>query len=172
MLRQLSIANFGLIESAEIEFGEGLQVVTGETGVGKSMLVHSLAMLAGERTQSDRIRRGADEARVAGFFPIDGTSVAAWIDELTGLTCADDGLRIERRLRRQGKHRVLLNGEEFPLSMLRQVGAALIEMHGQRAQLSLLDPSAQLDRLDRYADLIPKREAFATAYRAARALAR
>ncbi len=166
MLRQLSITNLGLIETAEIEFNTGLQVVTGETGVGKSLLVNSLAILAGARVKSDWIRRGCDEARVVGYFSIDDEPRAAQIDELTGLNCREDGVRVERRLREGGRHRTLINGEEIPLSMLRRIGALIVEIHGQRAQLSLLEPAAQLDVVDRFASLMPQRKAFAEAYRA------
>ncbi|MEM7261920.1 MAG: DNA repair protein RecN [Planctomycetota bacterium] len=172
MLRQLSIVNFGLIESVEMEFDSGLQVVTGETGVGKSLLLNSLSVLAGKRAKTEWIRRDADEARVVGFFAIEGTPVAASIDELTGLSSSEEGLRVERRLRRTGRHRAFLNGEELPLSMVRRIGSQLIEIHGQRAQLSLLDASAQLEVLDRFAGLIPKREEFTERYRKAMALAR
>jgi len=172
MLRQLSITNLGLIETAEIEFGRGLQVVTGETGVGKSLFINSLAILAGARAKTEWIRRGASEARVVGFFSIEDAGRAARIEQLIGLDCREDGLRIERRIREAGRHRALVNGEELPLSMLRRLGEFLIEIHGQRAQLSLLDSSAQLDVVDRFAGSIPKRVEFAEAYEVASGRAR
>ncbi len=171
MLTQLVVENLGLIESARLEFDGGLRVVTGETGVGKSLLLRSLSLLGGARARVDWIRTGADEARVSGYFIPQRSPAIETIDELTGIRCdAEEGNLIERVLRRSGRHRTLINSREVPLSLLQQVGSQLLEIHGQHAQLSLTEPAQQLLALDRFAGLGEAREKFRALYREGRAL--
>jgi len=170
MLVSLTVRDLGLIERAELELGPGLQVITGETGVGKSMLLHSLSLLRGERPSADWIRTGCDEALVSGLFVVSEEALRLRIAEATGMELEDGELLIERRLSRQGRHRCRLNGREVPASLLRAAGERLIEIHGQQSQLSLLDPQAQLDALDRFAALGEERAEYATRFRRARAL--
>ena len=170
MLVQLTIRDLGLIERASLEFEGGLQVISGETGVGKSMLLASMSLLAGERPRADWIRTGADEALVAGLFIIEDEQRRRALEEATGIDLEDGELLVERRLRRQGRHRARLNGREVPASLLREAGRRLIEIHGQQSQLALLDPRAQLEILDEFAGLAEARRAFATDFRRTRAL--
>lgn len=170
MLIQLTIRDLGLIERAELDLEGGLQVISGETGVGKSMLLASMSLLAGERPRVDWIRTGAEEALVAGLFVIEDAERARALEEVTGVELEDGELLIERRLRRKGRHRARLNGREVPASLLREAGRRLIEIHGQQSQLELLDPRAQLEILDSFAGLIEERRAFATEFRRTRAL--
>ncbi|MFN0058350.1 MAG: DNA repair protein RecN [Planctomycetota bacterium] len=168
MLVQLQVRNLGLIETADLEFGSGLEVITGETGVGKTMLLGAVNILAGARARTEWIREGADEARVSGFFSLTDPELIARIEDATGVDVEDGALLIERRLRVTGRHRTLLNGREIPLSLLSEVARHLIEIHGQRAQLSLLRSADQLELVDRFAGLLSEREAFRTLFGAAR----
>lgn len=171
MLTQLAIRNFGLIEDARIDLGPGLNVITGETGVGKSMLVGSLALLRGERARADLIRAGSDEAGVTGFFILEDEALRAAIAERLGLEAGEEELLLERRLRAGGRHRALVNGREVPHTLLAEVGARLFEVQGQRSQLALLQADEQLRYLDRYARLADETSEFGAAFADARALA-
>ena len=170
MLVQLTIRDLGLIEEAQLDFEGGLQVISGETGVGKSLLLASMSLLGGDRPKSDWIRTGADEALVSGLFVIEDPVRQTRLAEILGDELEDGELLVERRLRRQGRHRSRLNGREVPASLLRDVGRQLIEIHGQQSQLSLLDPRAQLGIVDDFAGLETERREFATEFRRARAL--
>lgn len=172
MIVQLIVENVGLIEKADLAFSEGLQVITGETGVGKTMLLSSLGILRGERARSDLIRTGSDEAYVSGFFLVESKELQTRLEETLGRSFPDGEILIERRLRRTGRSRNLLNGQEVPLSLIRDCGNSLLEIHGQRTQLDLLEPRQQLDLLDRFAAVDEERAAFRTEYKAAQALAR
>ncbi len=170
MLASLTVRDLGLIESADLEFGSGLQVITGETGVGKSMLLASLSLLRGERPSAEWIRTGCDESTVSGLFIIDDELLRAEIADKTGIEIEDGELLVERRLVRHGRHRSRLNGREVPASLLRSVGPRLIEIHGQQTQLSLLDPRTQLEAADRFAGLTEVRNEYSTLFRRTRAL--
>lgn len=170
MLAALTVRDLGLIERADLDLGPGLQVITGETGVGKSMLLISLSLLRGERPNADWIRAGADEALVSGLFVIEDEALRASLAEATGAEILDGELLLERQLVRQGRHRSRLNGREVPASVLRAAGERLIEIHGQQSQLTLLDPRTQLEALDRFAGAVPERGEYATLYRRSRAL--
>lgn len=169
MLVQLVIKDFGLLESTEIDFGSGLQVITGETGVGKSMLLSTLGLLRGDRARPESIRTGCDEALVSGFFIVDA-ALAADLERQCGLELPEGEILIERRLRRTGRARTLVNGRDVPLAQLRELGSRLIEVQGQRSQLGLLDPKAQRRLVDHYAGAAQESEEFAHAFRQARAL--
>ncbi len=170
MLIQLTIRDLGLIEHAEIELEGGLQVISGETGVGKSMLLASMSLLSGERPRVDWIRTGSEEALVAGLFVIEDAARRKRLEETTGIELEDGELLIERRLRRQGRHGCRLNGREVPASLLRAAGQQLIEIHGQQSQLALLDPRAQLEIIDDFAGLVAERREFSSLFRSTRAL--
>ena len=170
MLIQLTIRDLGLIEHAELELEGGLQVISGETGVGKSLLLASMSLLSGERPRTDWIRTGSDEAMVAGLFVISDLERRKRLEEATGIELEDGELLIERRLRRQGRHRARLNGREVPASLLRTAGQQLIEIHGQQSQLALLDPRAQLEIVDDFAKLTDERREFGSLFRSTRAL--
>ncbi|MEM7164891.1 MAG: DNA repair protein RecN [Planctomycetota bacterium] len=167
---QLVIKDFGLLESTEVDLGAGLQVITGETGVGKSMLLSTLGLLRGDRARPDAIRTGCDEALVSGFFVVDPT-LARQLEEQCGLELPEGEILIERRLRRAGRARSLVNGRDVPLAQLRELGTRLLEVQGQRSQLGLLDPRAQRQLVDHYAGLANDSAEFAQRFREARALA-
>ncbi|MEE2856768.1 MAG: DNA repair protein RecN [Planctomycetota bacterium] len=171
MLVHLSIENLGLIEHAGLEMGPGLQVLTGETGVGKSMLLASMAILRGERTRSDLVGRWADRAKVAGIFQLD-EPVAMRISELIGTDIEDGELVIEREVRREGRSRCRIDGRETTATLLRRIAPILIDVIGQGHALTLVQPGAQLDLLDRFGGLLELRQQHTHAWLEARELER
>lgn len=171
MIVQIVVANIGLIERAELSLSSGLQVITGETGVGKTLLLSSLGVLRGERARVELIRAGCDEAFVSGFFRVESGQVLARLERALGRSFPDGEILIERTIRRSGRHRNLLNGREVPLALIRECGDHLLEIHGQRSQLTLLEPRQQLELLDRYAGTTAAVNEFRSMYREARQLA-
>src|SRR5216117_1541353 len=152
MLRELRIRNFAVIESVAVEFRPGLNVLTGETGAGKSMLIDAILLVLGGRAQTDVIRSDADAATLEAVFDVEprGAVVAA-LDE-AGLAL-DDGLLVARReLGRSGRHRAFVNDAAVTVGLLERLGDHLVEVHGQHEHQRLLEPARQLDLLDRFAD--------------------
>ena len=137
MLRFLAIQNLAVIEAVEIEFDAGLSVLTGETGAGKSILVEAVGLLLGGRASPDLVRTGEECATVQAVF--DGE---------------DDGeLLVRREVTAQGRSRAFVNGSLVTAGALRELGARLVDLHGQHEHQALLDPETHLDLLDRFAGL-------------------
>ena len=171
MLSQLCIRNLGLLSAVDLELGPGLQIITGGTGAGKSMLLGALDILGGVRAKTEWIRDGEDEASVAGFFVIEGDDVRRSIEEALGIELPDGELRVERRLRREGRHRTRLNGQEMPLALLQSIRTYLLDVHGQQAQFALLKPAEQLRAIDRLGGLTEVQQQFSRDYQSLRGLA-
>lgn len=151
MLVHLSIRNYLLVESVELDFAPGLTVLTGETGAGKSILVDALALALGDRAEGGVVRSGTPRAEIAAEFAIEGVpTLAAWLDE-AGFA-SDDGMLILRRvIEAGGRSRAFINGSAAPLSQLKDVADYLLDIHGQHAHHALLRPQAQREVLDAYA---------------------
>ena len=178
MLNLLKISNIALIDELEIEFGRGLNLLTGETGSGKSIIVDSLGALSGERVSSDLIKEGNDAAKIEGLFTVErSTSTVDLLDE-AGIEIEDDGL-IELIVRRDislsGRNRIFVNNQLVTAAFLRRLGALLVDIHGQGEQTSLFDPATHLELLDEYARNTDLREKVFAVYtewsRSARELA-
>jgi DNA repair protein RecN (Recombination protein N) len=148
MLKRLIVENFVVIEKLELDFGPGLQALTGETGAGKSILVEALGFLLGERGHTDWIRSGADRLRVCGEFELDGKP-----------------LRLERELDAGGRSRARLDGKPATGPQLTALGEALADFHGQHEHQTLLKPVQQLALLDGCAGLDPLLEKLSAAWR-------
>jgi DNA repair protein RecN (Recombination protein N) len=158
MLRELSIRNLAVVEEAAVPFAPGLNVLTGETGAGKSIVVDALLLLTGARAQPDWIRTGADSAVVSAVFEIDPAGpVAAVLDE-AGHRVGDGELVIRRELVRSGRHRAFVNDAAATVGLLERLGDLLVELHGQHEHQRLLEPARQLLLLDRYAEAADRRE--------------
>lgn len=144
MLVELRISDLGIIDSAELLFGPGLIALTGETGAGKTMLVEAINLLIGERADPSRVRSGCNEARVEGRFVLD-----------------DDELVVVRVVPADGRSRAYINGRLATVAELSELGARLVDLHGQHAHQSLLSAAVQRAALDEYAgtDLEPLRSA-------------
>ncbi|SFL81120.1 DNA repair protein RecN [Pelosinus propionicus] len=151
MLKSLTVTNFALIEQAVVEFDEGLNILTGETGAGKSILIDALSIILGNRASVDSIRTGCDFFRVEAVFDISKlTSIYKIIDE-QGITLEDDAVVIvSRRFSRQGKNSILINGCHVTVNTLRQIGEKLVDMHGQHENQALLRPESYLALLDAF----------------------
>ncbi len=152
MLRELTIRNLAVLEEAKVAFAAGLNVLTGETGAGKSIVIDALLLVRGARVQADLIRTGAETASVEAVFEVPPTGpVAAVLDE-AGHAPADGQLVIKRELSRSGRHRVFVNDSAATAGLLERLGDVLVEIHGQHEHQRLMEPARQLDLLDRFAD--------------------
>lgn len=141
MLTQLQIKDFAIIDAVEIEFDEGLTVLTGETGAGKSILVDALGFLLGDRADTGSIRHGADQASVTASFDCPAPAVAAW---LAATDCdTDEECVVRRVIRANGRSRAYINGASVSRAQLRELGARLMDIHGQHAHQSLLNHAEQ-----------------------------
>ena len=150
MLTSLKIENVAIIESAAIEFGCGLNVLTGETGAGKSIVIDSINAILGERTSRDIVRTGAQSAKVYAVFEDVNERVRNFLDE-NGIDCEDGVLIINRTLSREGKNVCRINGAPVTVSMLREIGGELIDIHGQHDNQSLLSPEKHCGFVDSFA---------------------
>ncbi len=155
MLSHLSIRNYLLVESVELDFAPGLTVLTGETGAGKSILVDALALALGDRAEGGVVRQGAPRAEIAAEFAIDGLpALAAWLDE-AGFAADGDALILRRVIDAGGRSRAFINGSAAPLAQLKEAADFLLDIHGQHAHHALLRPQAQREVLDAYAGAQP-----------------
>ncbi len=152
MLKTLTVSNFALVDSLDIQFGPGLTVITGESGAGKSILLAALSLVLGERAAVDTIRPGASRAEVSAEFDLGGVdSVRDYLSdhELDDLDQPDRAL-IRRVLNADGRSRAFLNGTPVTLSVLRALAGGLIDIHGQDDNVRLAEPAVQRDLLDGY----------------------
>jgi len=161
MLRELRIANVAIIDDLTIRFGTGLNVITGETGAGKSILLRALALLCGGRATPDLVRGDTDAATIEGIFDV--TLSDALADDL-GIDADDEELIVRRRVARNGKGRIHVNGGAATASMLRRLSENLVHIYGQHEQALLLRPANHLDYLDLFGGLGDERAAMAAAY--------
>jgi DNA repair protein RecN (Recombination protein N) len=148
MLRSLHVRNLAVIERAELEFGPGLNVVTGETGAGKSLVVDSLSLLAGGRASSEMIRTGAGTLAVSGVFEPSGDAWRGRLEE-AGVPAEGDELLVRREVTREGRNRVFVNDHPVTARLLSTVAHGLIRIFGQRDELGMLSADLQRAWLDR-----------------------
>ena len=149
MLTRLAIRDFAVVASAELEFGPGLTVISGETGAGKSLLVDALNFLSGLRADSGVVRHGAERAELAAAFDLgDAPAARAWLREAE----FDDGddCQLRRTLRADGGSRAWINGRPATLAQLGALAERLVEIHGQHEHQALLSRASQLALLDAY----------------------
>lgn len=167
MLSLLKIKNIALIDKLEVEFGDGLNLLTGETGSGKSIIVDSLAALTGERVNSDLIKAGQETAQIEGLFTVvpNADLVAALTD--SGIDF-DDGAGIDIIVRRElslaGKNRIFINDQMVTQALLKRIGSHLVDIHGQGEQAALYDVSTHIAMLDQFAGNESLRSRAAAAY--------
>lgn len=155
MLRHLSIRDFAIIDTLELEFASGFTVLTGETGAGKSILIGALGLLLGDRADSTMVRAGAAQAEVSAEFRVDAASGAgAWLEQHS-LSDPDspDAVLLRRLVSAEGRTRAFVNGSPVPVGSLRELGEFLIEIHGQHEHQKLVRSDAQRALLDDYGRL-------------------
>ncbi|MCL2297199.1 MAG: DNA repair protein RecN [Proteobacteria bacterium] len=170
MLHWLSIRNFVLVETLDIEFGSGFTVLTGETGAGKSILLDAIGLVLGDRFEARQLRVGTDRADIAaGFIVAQNSPAHDWLVEHDLLDDDADALTLRRALDASGKSRAWINGHPAPLAQLAELGALLLELHGQHAHQSLSQSKAQRHWLDAYAGALPQADAVRDAWHAWRA---
>src|SRR6266566_2877115 len=166
MLTELRVRDLAVIADVTLPFQPGLNVLTGETGAGKSMVVDALALLLGERASADVVRPGAEKTVVEGAFEF----VAAVHRHLLppfaalGVELEEGRLVLKREVLREGKSRAWVNGSPATIGVLAKIGALLVDLHGQHETQSLLRPDAQRDMLDAYADADVERVAVRDAH--------
>ena len=151
MLTSLSVRNLAVIERIDLEFGDGLTVLTGETGAGKSILLDALGLVIGRRADISMIRPGADRASVTATFRIGRESAVIGMLEERGIEC-DEELVLRRQVRTDGRSVAHANDEVIGVAFLREIGDHIVECHGQQDQRGLLRPATHRMLLDAFAD--------------------
>ncbi|AXA83977.1 DNA repair protein RecN [Lysobacter oculi] len=171
MLTRLAIADFAVVRAAELEFGPGMTVISGETGAGKSLLVDALGFLCGQRADAGVVRHGAERAELSAEFDLtDAPAARAWLQEAEMDEAGDCQLR--RVLRADGGSKAWINGRMASAAQLSELASLLVEIHGQHAQQALLSRNSQLALLDgygRHGDLLAEVGQAAKRWQAARA---
>jgi len=175
MLSELTIANFAIIDKLHLVFSPGFNVLTGETGAGKSIIIDAVSLLLGGRASTDCIRSGADQALVEGVFVLE-----PHLQEVINPLLEEDGLEgddptvlvLAREIRRSGRNICRVNGRAVSLRVLERIGQYLVDIHGQSEHLSLLRVREHLNFLDRYGGLWPLREQVARLVQELRAVRR
>ncbi|WP_419791886.1 DNA repair protein RecN [Staphylococcus chromogenes] len=152
MLQSLSIKQFAIIDELEIQFGEGLTVLSGETGAGKSIIIDAIGQLIGMRASSDFVRHGEKKAIIEGIFDIDHAKEAHIVLEQIGIDFSEDFLIVKREIFNSGKSMCRINNTTVTLQDLRKVMQQLLDIHGQHETQSLLKQKYHIELLDRYAE--------------------
>ena len=153
MLAQLRLENYAVIDNAAVEFAPGLNLLTGETGAGKSILIDALALLLGEKASTDIIRSGAERAVVSAVFEVESRKTVRRILEENGIDCEEDSLILRREIAPGGKGRVFVNNQPATVAVLRQLARYLATIHAQNESLVSFDAAARLELLDAFADM-------------------
>ncbi len=164
MLFRLTIENVAVIERADVEFDRGFNVLTGETGAGKSIVIDSINLVLGQRSNREIIRTGADKACVSAVFCLLPESLLAPLAALGAAPDEDGNLILEREITRDGRGSARIGGRPVPVATLREAGNLLINIHGQHDNQSLLQPQQHLGILDRFAETDVLLEAYTRAY--------
>jgi DNA repair protein RecN (Recombination protein N) len=150
MLTELRIRNFAIIESVTLPLAEGFNVLSGETGAGKSIIVGALGLLLGERASADLIRSGADKATVEGVFDVSDVEGIASLADERGIETEEDTFVLKREISSTGRARAWINGAPVTAGVLAEIGRQLVNLHGQHDAQTLLDAESQREILDAF----------------------
>lgn len=161
MLRELRVENYAVIDNVVVEFGTGLNLLTGETGAGKSILIDALALLLGEKAYSDAVRHGADKATVAAVYESDDPAIANVLEE-NGIDATGSEIILRRDIAANGKGRVFINNQPATVAVLKALAPLLAVVHAQNQSVLIFDPPERLSLLDAAAGLTT--EAVAESY--------
>ena len=151
MLLEISIKNFAIIESISLNFEQGMTVLTGETGAGKSIIIDAMNMMLGARATTEVIRQGAPKAEIEGLFSIESNRALEEIFDEQGLELSDE-IIIRREILQNGRSISRVNGQMVNLSVLRTIGQQLVDIHGQHDQEELMRPHRHIQMLDEFGD--------------------
>lgn len=169
MLEEIRIQNFAIIDALELSFDKGFNVITGETGAGKSIIIDAVELLIGGKADAGLVRSGADRAVIEGTFVMETLTHARLLPTLEREALLGDGpaevITLYREVRLNGRSAARINGISVSLDILREVGDELIDIHGQSSHMSLFKARMHLDLLDRYADLLEVRAALGSVVR-------
>src|SRR3990172_2753566 len=158
MLKELRIKNYAIIDELNIDFKAGLNILTGETGAGKSIIIESLGLILGERASDESIRSGEDSASVEAVFDISQIKKIREILAKSGIDTEDNEIIIKRQISRSGKNRSYINGNAINLSSLKDIGNMLVDIHGQHEHQTLLHPENHSTVLDLFGNTMHLRE--------------
>ena len=151
MLRELRVENYAVIDNVAVEFAPGLNLLTGETGAGKSILIDALALLLGEKPSSEMIRHGAEKAVVSAVFEAEDGAIK--VLDANGIDCAEDEIILRREIAAGGKNRVFINNQPATVAVLRLLAPHLAAVHAQMESLLAFDAAARLELLDAFAGM-------------------
>ncbi len=165
MLLELRVKDYAIMEDLALEFSEGLNILTGETGAGKSIIIDALSLLLGERADSELIRTGSSKAIVEGVFDLSKNPKLKRITEELEIDSDDGFLYVRRVVTREGRGRCRINQSQIPLSVLKKIGDEILDIHGQHQHQSLLNPEKHLELLDGFGGLTKDREEFSSIFR-------
>jgi DNA repair protein RecN (Recombination protein N) len=161
MLTELRIRNFAIIESVTLPLGKGFNVLSGETGAGKSIIVGALGLLLGERASADLIRSGSDKATVEGVFDVGDVHGIAELADARGIDVEEDTLVLKREISANGRGRAWINGATVTATVLAELGRHLVNLHGQHDAQTLLDNESQRRILDAFGGALSQAETVA-----------
>src|SRR5437016_14365160 len=152
MLLELRVENYAVIDNVAVEFAPGLNLLTGETGAGKSILIDALALLLGDKASTEMVRHGAEKTVVSGVFEADEAALKPMLEE-NGLEVApeDSHIIVKREIAATGKGRVFVNNQPATVALLRQLAPVLASVHAQNESILAFDAGARLALLDTYA---------------------
>ncbi len=152
MLKTLLIKDYALIENIQVEFGKGLNIITGETGAGKSIIIDAMGLLLGERASTEIVRKGAEKSIVEGIYDVKGNKRIKQLVEENDIDFTDD-LIVRREISLKGTNRCFLNDTPVTLNIIKEAGDLLVDLHGQHEHQSLLRTETHIEMLDEFADL-------------------
>src|SRR5438132_8873657 len=151
MLLELVVENYAVVERLRVQFHAGLNLLTGETGSGKSIVVDALALLLGGRASADMVRAGAEKARISGIFEVAESPALDVLLEQAGIEMEDHELLVEREIQANGKSRAFVGNRPATAALLKDLAGHLADIHGQHDQQLLFSPAVQCDMLDAFA---------------------
>lgn len=164
MLRMLNIRNFALIDHLSLDFSSGLNILTGETGAGKSIIVDAINLILGGRALDEQVRSGENQAIIEAWFDLDSEGVIAEIIRNLGINSSEEGLLVRREINRGGRSRSFINDSLIAQATVLKTGENLVDIHGQHSHQSLLYTDRQLDLLDDFGGLRKLQEDCAVGY--------
>ena len=164
MLKQLRIARLAVVDALEVEFAPGLNVLTGETGSGKSVIVDAVQLVLGGRASTDLVRTGESSAFVEGVFECEGNTPLQELLDAGGIDLESNDVIIKREISIQGRGRVFINNQAATAALLRQLQPHLLDLHGQGDQQSLTQTSTHMKLLDSFAGNEELRDAVTDTY--------